>query len=103
MNYQMLGDDSASAEDRIKKYTGEVVWSYLEPHCKSGSLYWVDPALDITAVAAALQADDALQISRWLGVGDLVKVGPLHSAQWQGSQQLFTAVVVTPFVLMQEH
>jgi hypothetical protein len=102
MKYAMLGEDTESAEFKIEKYTGEVNWSYLKPHCERGNLLWVDRSLDIKHVAQAFIDDETAQVADWLGNGDLVRVGDLHAAQWEKSEQLFTAVVVTPFVLMQE-
>ena len=101
MKYTMLGEDGQSDEDKIAKYTGEVGWSYLKPHYKSGNLLWVDPALDLTAVAQAFTSDQSEQVADWLGKGDLVRIGELHAQQWEESDEQFTAVVVTPFVLMQ--
>lgn len=102
MKYAMLGENLETSEFKIEKYTGEVKWSYLKPHCERGSLFWVDPSLDLKKVARAFIDDQSTDVADWLGNGDLVRVGALHAAQWQNSETLFTAVVVTPFVLMQE-
>lgn len=102
MKYSMLGADDQSAEDKIAKYTGEVNWNYLRPHFESGALLWVDPSLTLAKVADALSADDTETVTNWLGKGDLVKIGDLHAKQWEESDELFTAVVITPFVLMQQ-
>jgi len=102
MKYGLLGEDGQTAAEKIDKYTGEVGWSYLRPHYERGSLIWVDPGLAIAEVAKAMQADDTERVANWLGSGDLVKVGELHARQWDGGAERFTAVVVTPFVLMQE-
>jgi len=102
MNYRIFGTDAETPEEKIAKYTGEVLWSYLAPHCRKGKLLWVDPALDLAEVARAFVIDDTLTVAGWLGNGDLVRVGELHAAQWAESPQEFRAVVVTPFVLCQE-
>ncbi|WP_338684378.1 DUF2288 family protein [Haloferula helveola] len=102
MKYRILGEDQQSDEEKIAKYTGEVAWSYLKPHCERGVLIWVDPELDLKTVAKAFIDDQSEQVANWLGNGDLVKTGELHAAQWEGGDELFTAVVVTPFVLMQQ-
>lgn len=103
MKYTLLGVDTQSPEEKIAKYTGEVSWKYLKPHYESGALLWVDPSLTLAQVADALSTDDTETVTNWLGNGDLVKIGDLHAQQWEDSDQLFTAVVVTPFVLMQPH
>lgn len=102
MKYQIYGTDAESADEKIAKYTGEVPWSYLLPHCLKGNLLWVDPSLELAEVARALVRDDSLAVATWLGCGDLVRVGELHAAQWAESRERFQAVVVTPFVLFRE-
>lgn len=102
MKYAMLGEDLESDDHKIAKYTGEVNWSYLKPHFEKGSLIWLDPELDLEEVAKAFIEDESVKVADWLGKGDLVKVGKLHAAQWEESETLFTAVVVSPFVLMQQ-
>jgi hypothetical protein len=101
LKYAMLGEDRQSDEEKIAKYTGEVGWKYLKPHYKSGNVLWVDPELDLKQVACAFTSDDSAQVAEWLGRGDLVRIGDLHAEQWEGGDDLFLAVVVTPFVLMQ--
>ncbi|GAA5483594.1 DUF2288 domain-containing protein [Haloferula sargassicola] len=101
MKYGILGEDAQSDDEKISKYTGEVGWSYLRPHFERDALIWVDPELDLGQVAKAFIGDDSVRVADWLGNGDLVRVGKLHAAQWEAGDELFTAVVVTPFVLMQ--
>lgn len=102
MKYGILGEDIQSDDEKIAKYTGEVGWSYLKPHFERDALLWVDPDLSLEDVAMAFINDDSVRVADWLGNGDLVRVGKLHAAQWEESEELFTAVVVTPFVLMQQ-
>lgn len=94
--------DIESTDSKIGRYTGEVPWSYLKPHGERGNLLWVDPALDLRHVARAFVEDQGSRVADWLGNGDLVRVGGLHAAQWEGTDQRFMAAVVMPFVLMQE-
>lgn len=101
MKYAMLGEDAQSDEEKIAKYMGEVGWKYLKPHYKNGNVLWVDPELDLEVVAKAFTEDDSEQVANWLGSGDLVRIGDLHAEQWEEGDELFLAVVVTPFVLMQ--
>ena len=99
MRYGMLGDDNATPEEKLAKYTGEVDWEYLRPHYDSGSLFFVDPELALETVGAALAANDTTAVEAWLKAGDLVKIEALHAAQWQENAPRFHALVVSPFVL----
>ncbi len=101
LRYGMAGEDTRSTEEKLTKYRGQVGWDYLEPHYKSDSLYFLDPSLKLEAVGAAITADDKAAVEGWLKAGDLVKIEALHAVQWEGSEQLFEALVVSPFVLCQ--
>ncbi len=101
MRYAVVGGDGAPDTERLEKYTGEVDWPYLRSHFASGALLYVDAALSITAVGAALAADDRAKVEGWLRSGDLVKPGQPHAAHWEAAGGRFTALVVSPFVLMQ--
>ncbi len=100
MRYAILGGGERSDEERIADYTGEVGWDYLKPHYERGCLLWVDEDLDLERAALAFVEDDAERVANWLGSGELLKIGALHAAQWEGGENRFTAVVVSPFVLM---
>lgn len=102
MNYGMLGDDTGSTPEKLEKYTGVVDWEYLKPHFQAGALLYVDKSLNITEVGQALTDDDKDAVAGWLKSGDLVKPSEPHATWWQENPQEFTALVVSPFVLMQE-
>lgn len=99
MKYAILGEDSSTAEEKLAQYTGKVPWSYLSPHFKTGTLYFVDPALKLETVGAAFAGNDARQVETWLKAGDVVKIAELHAAQWEGGDTEFEALVVSPFIL----
>ena len=101
LQYDILGEDSSSPDEKIAKYTGEVDWSYIKPHYKSGAMIYVDPALDLSTVAEAFTSDNKEQVQAWLKSADLVKPSHLHEDWWEHDQTRFTAVVITPFVLAQ--
>ncbi|MEM9282882.1 MAG: DUF2288 domain-containing protein [Verrucomicrobiota bacterium] len=101
MTYQMLGGDKTTTKDKLDKYTGEVDWSYLEPHFQNGALLYLDPSLSLTEVGEALTRDDAKQIQSWKQTGDLVTPSEPHAQHWKDSKSVFRALVVSPFVLIQ--
>ena len=101
MNYGVIGEDSQTTPEKLDKYTGVVDWEYLKPHFDSGVLIYVDPCLSITDVGQALADDDKEKTQAWLKSGDIVKPSDLHANWWLENPQEFTALVVSPFVLMQ--
>jgi hypothetical protein len=99
MRYGILGDDQRSSEEKLAKYSGQVGWEYLKEHCDRGTLFFVDPELKLETVGATIVADEKAEIEAWLKSGELVKIEALHAAQWEGTEQQFEALVVSPFVL----
>ena len=101
LHYHIIGDDTQSPTEKLEKYTGVVTWDYLKPHFKSGSLIFVDQSLNLTEVGYAFTEDNKEQIQAWLKSGDLLKPSEPHAQWWEANPQEFTALVVSPFVLMQ--
>ena len=101
MRYAMLGKDDSSTREKLEKFTGVVGWSYLKPHFQSGVLLYVDPALDLTSVGEAFAQDRRESVETWMKSGDLVKPSDPHAAYWEEAEAQFTALVVSPFVLIQ--
>lgn len=101
MSYGMLGEDTADTREKLEKYTGEVDWTYLEPHYRNGALLYIDPVLSLTEVGEALARDDTRRIREWRQSGDLVTPSTPHAFHWEESNASFRALVVSPFVLIQ--
>jgi hypothetical protein len=99
MKYTILGEDTASVEEKLERYTGMVGWGYLRPHFLSGVLYFVDPYLALADVGRAFSGNEKDKVDAWLKAGDLVKISDLHAAQWEKGGVEFEALVVSPFVL----
>jgi hypothetical protein len=91
--------DAEGAEERLAAQIGTVPWRYLLPHCRNGVLLYVDPALPLAEVGAAIARNESPRVEAWLRSGDLVKLGELHAGQWENDAPEFEALVVSPFVL----
>ncbi|HIG83587.1 MAG TPA: DUF2288 family protein [Verrucomicrobia bacterium] len=102
MNYGMLQNQIPSNSQKLDKYLGEVTWQYLEPHFRNGSLIYIDKSLCIKDVANAFAQDDKKKVAEWLKAGDALKPGQAHAKYWEKSNSTFTALVVSPFVIIQE-
>ena len=101
MHYDMLGNQHPTEAEKLEKYTGTVDWSYLKSHFDQDALLYVDPSLQLAHVGNVIAGDDKVQVESWLKTGDLLKPGAPHAEHWQSSQAKFTALVVSPFVLIQ--
>lgn len=101
MRYGMLGEDGASVDDKLEKYTGEVEWQYLKKPYQIGAVLYVDPCLNLAEVGRAFAEDDSESVLAWKSSGDIIQPGPPHAQYWESEQAKFVALVVTPFVLIQ--
>jgi hypothetical protein len=99
LRYQILGDSELTAEERLDKYTGPVSADYLLPHLNAGVLLRVDPALDLRTAALAFIRDASPQVQAWLQSATLVRA--THADLDRGPGEVYTAAVVSPFVLFQ--
>lgn len=86
----------------LKAQTGKLAWSELARHFARGQVYKLAPELDLVAVATAMVEDRSQEIETWLQTGQLALATDTDARHWQQHESLFWAVVVTPWVLVQE-
>ena len=88
--------------DKINSETGRVRWAELERHFANGAVVWVSNELDLVEVALRVAHDDKEHVARWMREGRLAKVSDVQARDWQASDTLLWASVVSPFVLVQQ-
>jgi len=82
--------------------TAIIAWQELEPFFARGALLWVDPALDLIAVAQAVAQDDQPLFAGWLKAGQVEKVSATRAQGFVERDPTLWAVVVSPWVMIQE-
>lgn len=82
--------------------TATIRWQELQPFFAKGSLLWIDTSLDLVAVAEAVAEDNQQQVAAWLASGQLERISVEHAEDWQRRDPHLWAVVVAPWVLVQE-
>ncbi|WP_407315599.1 DUF2288 domain-containing protein [Pseudomonas sp. nanlin1] len=82
--------------------TAVIPWGDLEPFFARGALLWVDPALDLIAVAQALAQDQSQAVAAWLAQGQLEKLSSPRAVGFAEGDPELWAVVVSPWVVIQE-
>lgn len=87
---------------KLNQETGRIHWGELERHYARGVVVKVDGGLDLVEVAASMAADDAQQIQDWLESELLQRASADDARRWADSNEQFWAVVVAPWVLVQE-
>ncbi len=101
LKYGMLGETEMSNDDKVAKYTGDVDWEYVEPHYLTGNVIYVDPEIELAAVAKAFGEDDKDAVQTWKKAGDIVVPGLHHAQWWAHDNTRFMTTIVHPFVLIQ--
>jgi hypothetical protein len=82
--------------------TGKMRWPELMRYFARGVVFRVSPDLDLIDVAVAINQDDKQQIEVWTSAGQLSRADDQDAMRWQECNQEFWAVVVAPWVLVQE-
>ena len=77
--------------------TARLAWPELVRHFARGVVVKVTPELDLVAVAVAMAQDRADAIETWTQAGQLQR-----ASDWHEQESAFWAVVVAPWVLVQE-
>lgn len=87
---------------RINSETGKVSWQELQPHFARGVVIHVSQGMDLVNVALSLARDDKAAFEKWLCAGSVARVDEQQARDWAGRAPIFWAVVVAPWVLVQE-
>jgi len=82
--------------------TAKLAWPELARHFARGVVVSVAPELDLVAVAVAMVRDRVEQIEAWSLDGRLRRASDDDARDWHDRDSVFWAVVVAPWVLVQE-
>lgn len=93
---------SPEFQTQLNQETGRLHWQELETHFARGVVIKVDGRLDLLEVAEAMAADDKARFSLWLSKGQVAKAQAEDAMRWQKSNAQFWAIVIAPWVLVQE-
>ena len=94
--------DQQTLINRLNSETAKISWLELQKHSAAGNVLGVAPGADLIKVAIALYQDNAAQIRTWLGDQTVFEIADQHAMQWYENQTILWALVIPPFVLVQE-
>ena len=99
-----ISPEDAYGELKIKlnKETAKIDWQELQPHYASGAVIAVANGIDLIEVACQLSLDNKEVVEQWLTEQAIAKVDDQQAALWFERQVTLWAVVVAPWVLVQE-
>jgi hypothetical protein len=87
---------------KIIKETARINWLELQKFYAAGSVVAVAPQLDLVEVAFAFSQDHSTLVQSWLEQGSVARVSEQQAQQWFDNQQELWAVVISPWVLVQD-
>nr|WP_246560175.1 DUF2288 domain-containing protein [Geobacter grbiciae] len=79
-------------------------WNWLRAHLERGGLIVVAPELEIAEVGERIARDDTATVGAWIETGKLSKPSEGQIAAWDADKAArFSALIISPYVLMKEH
>ena len=94
--------DLDDLEVKLNRETAQIRWAELQKFFAQGRVIWVDPALDLIAVAKLVANDDSAAVKSLMEAKQLGAVADERAAEWFERDQQVWAVVSAPYVLVQE-
>lgn len=89
-------------EQKTNLETGRISWTEIQPHFARGTMILIDSDLDLVKIATAFIRDDSERIATLLGNNRVRKPSMEDAERWLTADMEFWAVVVAPWVLVQE-
>ncbi len=87
---------------KLNLETAQIAWKDLQRFFASGVVLIISPDLDLVEVAFQMSEDNITQIQQWAEAGKFGKVTDAQAAAWFESDTQVWAVVVSPWVLVQQ-
>ena len=87
---------------RLNSETAKIGWVDLQKHYATGNVMGVSSRADLIQVAEAFHKDDREKVESWLSDNILFEVNDQQALDWYNNNTEHWAVVIPPFVLVQE-
>jgi len=102
MSDALKNSDRELVRAKINTETAKIPWQDLQRFFASGKTLLVSNQLDLVDAAYALHEDDSKQVAEWIDQQQLVAVSADQAKRWVEDDSLVWAVVVKPWVLVQD-
>ena len=87
---------------RLNSETGRLGWPELQRHFARGVVVVAATGMDLVEVATRMSMDDGETIGQWLANDKIRRASEDDARQWTATEAVFWAVVVAPWVVVQE-
>jgi hypothetical protein len=101
-NCQPKDGQPEDGRTKLNLETSRIAWKELQRFFATGMALAVADDLDLVEVAFQMSEDNAAQIREWMAAGRFGKVSDEQAAIWFERDALLWAVVVSPWVLVQQ-
>ncbi|MGD1921103.1 MAG: DUF2288 domain-containing protein [Pleurocapsa sp.] len=89
--------------EKLNKDIADISWQELLPHAKRDAVIVVKSELDLSEVAAEIAQDNTSSVQGWIADKSIAKPTVDQLSKWNDNpQKQFTALIVQPFVVVQE-
>jgi len=92
----------ALLKQEIHSETSKIAWSELQRFFAAGKAIYVSLDLDLIEVALQISSDNSNKIRRWMDKAKLAPVSDDQARYWIDTDATVWAVVVKPWVLVQD-
>ena len=99
---ELLQQDRELKRAKINSETAKIPWRELQRFFAAGKVMHLGSDIDLVDVAYAMQQDDVEIVTAWTADGQLIPVADEIARRWFDDDALLWAVVVKPWVLVQE-
>lgn len=97
-----MSEDSSTLYAKLLGETASITWQELQPFFARGALLRVASDCDLIEAAQAVAQDDQEKVAAWLTAGQMGKLEAEQAQDWLERDPSLWAVVVAPWVLVQE-
>ena len=87
---------------KLNLETAQLAWPELERHFARGDVIKVAVGVDLVETALHVAENNAATVQEWLTSGRIARAELTDAEDWHARQPMFWAVVVAPWVLVQE-
>ena len=90
-------------KDRLSQDIATIEWHDLLPHAKRDAIVIASAALNLLEVGTAIAQDNTSSVSNWIENKSIYKPSSEQLSEWNNNpQKQFKALIVQPFVIIQE-
>jgi hypothetical protein len=97
-----MTDQPSTLYAKLLGETAVIEWKALERFWAKGDLIWVDASLDLIEVAQAMAENRSETFGIWRNAGTVGPVSNEQALDLQSRDPEIWAVVVSPFIVIQE-